>query len=212
ELFKLQDNLAIRLGKLYAYSHMRNDEDTTNAKYQAMDARAESLLTIASSEMSFITPEILKADEATTKALREENEELAEYGKVLDEINRQRPHILDEKEEKLHAVMSEVTQTRSETMNMLNNADLKFINITYKDGNFSELNRVHYHSFIESTDRSVRKYAFEAMHNTYGKFENTSAATLRNEIKTNNVSAKIRKFESARHAALNSNKIPESVY
>src|SRR5699024_11724007 len=60
ELFKLQDNLAIRLGKLYAYSHMRNDEDTTNAKYQAMDARAESLLTIASSEMSFITPEILK--------------------------------------------------------------------------------------------------------------------------------------------------------
>src|SRR5690625_2146742 len=53
ELFKLQDNLAIRLGKLYAYSHMRNDEDTTNAKYQAMDARAESLLTIASSEMSF---------------------------------------------------------------------------------------------------------------------------------------------------------------
>src|SRR5699024_608108 len=30
ELFKLQDNLAIRLGKLYAYSHMRNDEDTTN--------------------------------------------------------------------------------------------------------------------------------------------------------------------------------------
>src|SRR5690625_5808129 len=50
------------------------------------------------------------------------------------------------------------------------------------------------------------------MHNTYGKFENTFAATLSNEIKTNNVSAKIRKFESARHAALNSNKIPESVY
>src|SRR5690625_2199356 len=63
ELFKLQDNLAIRLGKLYAYSHMRKDEDTTNAKYQAMDARAESLLTIASSEMSFITPEILRSEE-----------------------------------------------------------------------------------------------------------------------------------------------------
>lgn len=212
ELFKLQDNLAIRLGKLYAYSHMRNDEDTTNAKYQAMDARAESLLTIASSEMSFITPEILKADEATIKAFREENEELAEYGKVLDEINRQRPHILNEKEEELLAEMSEVTQAPSQTFNMLNNADLKFPNITDKDGNVTELTHGRYHSFMESTDRSVRKSAFEAMHNTYGKFENTFAATLSNEIKTNNVSAKIRKFESARHAALNSNKIPESVY
>src|SRR5699024_6048842 len=206
-------NLAIRLGKLYAYSHMRNDEDTTNAKYQAMDARAESLLTIASSEMSFITPEILKADEATIKAFREENEELAEYGKVLDEINRQRPHILNEKEEELLAEMSETKQTNkksphiskekeaelleeisevkqapSQTFNMLNNADLKFPNITDKDGNVTELTHGRYHSFMESTDRSVRKSAFEAMHNTYGKFENTFAATLSNEIKTNNVS------------------------
>src|SRR5699024_1203956 len=172
---------------------------------QAMDARAESLLTIASSEMSFITPEILKADEATIKAFREENEELAEYGKVLDEINRQRPHILNEKEEELLAEMSEVTQAPSQTFNMLNNADLKFPNITDKDGNVTELTHGRYHSFMESTDRSVRKSAFEDMHNTY-------AATLNNESKTNNVSAKIRQFESARHAALNSNKIPESVY
>src|SRR5699024_2419918 len=83
-----------------------------------------------------------------------------------------------------------------QTFNMLNNADLKFPNITDKDGNVTELTHGRYHSFMESTDRSVRKSAFEAMHNTYGKFENTFAATLSNEIKTNNVSAKIRKFES----------------
>src|SRR5699024_430257 len=108
--------------------------------------------------------------------------------------------------------MSEVTQAPSQTFNMLNNADLKFPNITDKDGNVTELTHGRYHSFMESTDRSVRKSAFEAMHNTYGKFENTFASTLSNEIKTNNVSAKIRKFEYARHAALNSNKIPESIY
>src|SRR5699024_11814684 len=41
EVFKLQDELIERLGKLYSYSHMRNDEDTTNSKYQAMNQRAE---------------------------------------------------------------------------------------------------------------------------------------------------------------------------
>src|SRR5699024_8981915 len=172
ELFKLQDNLAIRLGKLYAYSHMRNAEDTANAKYQAMDARAESLLTIASSEMSSITPEILKADEATINASREANDEIAEYAKVVDDISRQRLHMLREKEEELLAEMSELTQAPSQTFNMLNNADLKFPNITDTDGNVTELTHGRYHSFMESTDRSVRKSAFEAMHNTYGKFEN----------------------------------------
>src|SRR5699024_7492865 len=38
------------------------------------------------------------------------------------------------------------------------------------------------------------------------------ASTLSGNIKTDNVNAKVRNFESARHAALNSNNIPETVY
>lgn len=211
-VFKLQDHLIERLSKLYAYSHMRNDEDTTNSKYQAMNQRADSLLTIASSEMSFITPEILAAKEETIKKYREENEELANYGKTLDEINRQRPHILSEKEEVLLAEMSEATQNASQTFSMLNNADLKFPTIKDENGEDVELTQGRYHSFMESNDRSVRESAFKAMHNTYGNFRNTFATTLSGNVKTSNVSAKVRNFNSARHAALNSNNIPESVY
>ncbi len=212
KVFKLQDKLIERLGKLYAYSHMRNDEDTTNSTYQAMNQRADSLLTIASSEMSFITPEILAADEATIKDYRDQNNELSKYGKTLDEINRQRPHILSEKEEVLLAEMSEATQNASQTFSMLNNADLKFPNIKDEKGNDVELTHGRYHSFMESSDRTVRKSAFKAMHQTYGDFKNTFATTLSGNIKTENVSAKIRNFDSARHAALNSNNIPETVY
>lgn len=212
EVFKLQDELIERLGKLYSYSHMRNDEDTTNSKYQAMNQRADSLLTIASSEMSFITPEILTAEEDTIKQFRKENEELAKYGKTLDEINRQRPHVLSEKEEVLLAEMSEATQTASQTFNMLNNADLKFPTIKDAKGNDIELTHGRYHTFMESTNRSVRESAFKAMHQTYAEFKNTFASTLSGNIKTDNVNAKVRNFESARHAALNSNNIPETVY
>src|SRR5699024_3399282 len=120
---------------------MRNDEDTTNSKYQAMNQRADSLLTVASSEMSFITPEILTEKEDTIKQFRKENKELANYGKTLDEINRQRPHVLSEKEEVLLAEMSEATQTASQTFSMLNNADLKFPTIKDAKGNDVELTR-----------------------------------------------------------------------
>ena len=212
EVFKLQDRLTERLGKLYAYSHMRNDQDTTNSTYQAMDQQADSLLTLASSEMSFITPEILAADEALIKKYREENTELSEYGKTLDEINRQRPHILSEQEEVLLAEMSEATQAASQTFSMLNNADLKFPTIKDENEKDVELTHGRYHSFMESNDRLVRESAFKAMHNTYGSFENTFATTLGGKVKRDNVYAKVRKFDSARHAALNSNNIPESVY
>src|SRR5690625_2711967 len=58
----LQDKLSERLGKLYTYSQMRYDQDSTNAFYQAMNARADHLLTVATSSMSFIVPEILEID------------------------------------------------------------------------------------------------------------------------------------------------------
>src|SRR5690625_594055 len=62
-LLKLQDELSERLGKLYTYAHMRYDQDTTNSFYQGLNAKAEMLLTKASSVMSYIVPEILAIEE-----------------------------------------------------------------------------------------------------------------------------------------------------
>src|SRR5690625_1947081 len=88
-LFKLQDELSERLGKLYTYARMRYDQDTTNSFYQAQQTQAENVLTLASSNMSFIVPEILEIDEEKIEAFLSEKEELQLYQKTLDEINRQ---------------------------------------------------------------------------------------------------------------------------
>ena len=53
KLMQLQDNISDRLSKLYTYAHMRYDQDTTNSFYQAMNGKAENLLTQVSSKMSF---------------------------------------------------------------------------------------------------------------------------------------------------------------
>ena len=211
-VFQLQDSLSERLGKLYTYSHMRNDEDTTNSKYQGMNQRADNILTLASSQMSYIVPEILTIDEKVIQSFRTENEVLNGYGKTLDEINRQRPHILSKKEEVLLAELSDATQSASQTFSMLNNADLKFPTIKDEEGADVELTHGRYHSFMESSNRDVRESAFKAMHNTYSDFKNTFATTLGGNVKSDNVHAKVRNFDSARQSALSSNNIPESVY
>lgn len=212
EALKLQDELAMRLGKLFTYAHMRSDEDTTNSFYQEMNSKAETVLTIASSSMSFIVPEILAIDEAKLKEFQAENEKLALYKQTLDEISRQRAHVLSQKEEALLAEASEPLGNSSNTFGMLNNADLKFPSIKNEDGEEIDLTHGRFIGFLESKDRKVREEAFKAMYNTYGSFKNTFASTLAGTIKTDNFNAKVHKYDSAREAALDGNDIPEQVY
>ncbi|MBP1969046.1 oligoendopeptidase F [Virgibacillus natechei] len=212
DLLQLQDQLSERLGKLFTYAHMRSDQDTTNSFYQALNTKAENLLTVASSSMSYIVPEILEMDEETIKGFLEEKEELQFYKKTLDEINRQRPHVLSKREEALLAEASDPMSTPAQTFGMLNNADLTFPTIKNDKGEDVDLTQGRYIGFLESENRDVRKEAFKAMYNTYGDFINTFSSTLTGNLKTNNFNAKIRNYSSAREAALNDNHIPEQVY
>jgi oligoendopeptidase F len=212
QLLKLQDEISQRIGKLYTYAHMRYDQDTTNSFYQELNNRAETLLTQISSTMSFIVPEILTLSEEEVASFYKEKEELKLYQHYLENLLRQRPHVLSEKEEILLAEVSEVTASPSQTFGMLNNADLQFPTIKDEEGNEVELTHGRYSQFLQSKDRRVRKEAFQAMYSTFGKFKNTFASTLSGNVKANNFFAKTRKYSSARESALDSNNIPEKVY
>ena len=43
EALQYEDEISMRLGKLYTYAHMRYDQDTTNSVYQALNDRATNL-------------------------------------------------------------------------------------------------------------------------------------------------------------------------
>lgn len=210
--FQYQDEVTMRLGKLYTYAHMRYDQDTTNSFYQAYNDRARNLYAQASSEMAYIVPEILSIPEEKLRGFLQENAELKVYSHSIDEINRQRPHVLSESEEALLAQASEVLGSSSNTFGMLNNADLKFPSIQDENGEEVEITHGRYIQFLESEDQRVRRDAFHAVYETYGKYKNTFASTLSGAVKKNNFYARVRKYDSARQAALSNNNIPEAVY
>ena len=209
---QLQDKLLERLGRLYTYAHMRYDQDTTNSFYQGLDDRIKNLYSQAASALAFIVPEILAVDEEKIKGFLNEKEELKLYEHALEEINLQRPHVLSAEEEALLAQASEVMSSPSNTFGMLNNADLEFPSIQDENGEDVEITHGRYIRFLESEDRRVREDAFKAVYKTYGSFKNTFASTLSGNVKKDNFNARIRKYDSARHAALSANNIPESVY
>lgn len=212
ECLQYQNELSMRIGKLYVYAHLKNDQDTTNSFYQGLNDRASTLATQFSNYSSFIIPELLSIPEEKINQFITENDDLKIYKHALDETNRQRPHVLSEKEEALLAQVSEVTQNPSNTFGMLNNADLKFPIIKDENGEDVEVTHGRYIRFLESSDRRVREDAFKAVFQTYGKFKNTLASTLGGNVKKNIFNANVRNYESARQAALDKNNIPEVVY
>lgn len=209
---QFSDALYERLHKLYVYSHLKHDQDTTNSKYQDLDGRVRSVLTNVGAAWSFITPEILDLDEATLNSYVESYEPLSLYEQSLKELNLGRPHILSAEKEELLAQFSEVTSTAGKTFSALNNADLEFPKIKGEDGEEVQITHGNYITMLESDNREVREAAFKAVYKTYGQYKNTFATTLAGNVKAHNVNAKVRNYNSARHAALSNNFIPEKVY
>ncbi|TGA95975.1 oligoendopeptidase F [Sporolactobacillus shoreae] len=211
-LLKKQDELTEILYKVYVYAHMKSDEDTANATYQALHDRAGNLATVAGSKLAFIVPEILAIEPSDLDRFLKENKDLQLYRHALDEITRTRPHVLDAEKEALLAAAGDVTDASSTTFGMLNNADLKFPKIKDENGDEVEITHGRYGRFMESENRRVRKDTFEGIYATYGSFKNTLASTLSGQIKRDNFYAQARNYKTAREAALFSNNIPETVY
>jgi oligoendopeptidase F len=212
EALTFQDQLLERIGKLYAYTHMRYDQDTTNSLYQGLDDRMKNLYAQAASQLAFIVPEILSIDETKISNFLKEKSELKLYEHALEEINLQRPHILSAEQEALLADASEVMNASSNTFGMLNNADIEFPSIKDEKGEEVEITHGRFIRFLESSDQRVRHDSFKAVYETYGKYRNTFASTLAGNVKKDNFNARIRNYESARQSALASDNIPESVY
>lgn len=198
--------------KVYVYAHMRSHEDSTESFYQGLADRTYSLGVTVSSANSFIVPGILAIPDEKLKSFLAENEGLRFYGRYLEEVIRNKPHVLSAAEEQLLAMTGELSQAPGAIFNMLNNADIKFPTIVDEKGNEIELTKGRYIQIMEKTDRRVRKDAFDGIYSTYSKQKNTLAALLNANIKANIFNARARKFTSAREQSLFDDNVPVEVY
>lgn len=209
--FELEDELSLHTERLYVYANMRHHEDMAEPTYQALSEKARKLSVEVNEALSFITPEILSLPDDKLAALVKDPQ-LASYKKTMEDILRQKPHVLSKAEEALLAQVGNLSQAPGTIFGMLNNADMKFPKVKNEEGEEVELTHGRYIQFLESRDRNVRRSAFEAMYATYGKLRNTLAATLGSNVTKNIFYAKARKYPSALEMSLYGDKIPVDVY
>ncbi len=210
-VFALEDDLSLRIERLYVYAHLSHDQDTTNPTYQALVQKAKKLSVEVSEALSFITPEILALPEQELDSYIN-NPELADYKFTLQEIKREKAHVLSKTEEALLAQVGNLSQAPQQIFGMINNADMKFPKIKDEHGKEVELTHGSYIQFLENPNREVRERAFKAVYETYSKQKNTIAATLSANINKNMFYSRVRKYPSVLEMSLYGDNIPKEVY
>ena len=205
--FSLMD----RMMPVAGYAMLARECDNGDTKAQAMSDRVGSLQVELFTATAFLEPELLAMDTAALQRLIDDPD-MADYDTYLKGLLREKPHTLDKEQERLLAMLGEVTEGPGRTFDMLTSVDMKLPDITMPDGTKQPMTEGSYSTFIRSTDREVRRQAFTGLMNTYGSFGSTIASVYGTSVKKDVALARAHHYADARSASLEPLEIPEAVY
>ena len=201
-----------KLEKLYVYTSLLSDEDTSNNDNQGLKLKITNLYDEWSKNSFFLTTNILKKDYKEIEEYYKEEPKLLDYEIILKEQFRYKEHTLSDEEEKLLSNLSKVFGNNQRTYGLLKDSDINFGNIIDEEEKEVELTCSNYSIYIESKNRKVRKNAFETLYKTYKQFINTFASTLNGKVNENITRAQIRKYNSSLEAALFNDELTKEIY
>ena len=200
------------VGKLAGYCMRKADEDTRVAKYQGMVGKFYGIVVGLAAATSYETPEIMAISDEQMDAFYAECPELERYRRYLTNLRRMKAHTLSASEEKLLASAGEMANAPSNIYGMFADADIKFEPAVDANGEKHPLSQGTFIACEESSDRVLRKSAYENLYNGFGNFKNTAAGLLNAQNKQLKFFAEARHYDSAFEASLDGTNVPTSVY
>lgn len=199
------------LAKLYAYAHLRHDEEITDDQNKVAYNKIITLLHAYNQEACWLEPELLEISQDTLNELIH-SEILEDYQFHLKKIVRLKAHTLSADKEILLAYAGKAMHIPNKAFSAINDADFKFGTVLDGKEGERELSHASFGLYLRDHDRVLRKNAFLQMHGKYIDYENTLSELLTGVVETHIFQAKARKYPSSLDAALYPKNIDTSVY
>ena len=200
------------ISKLWTYSHLHFETDNSNNLFQARAGRVRSLAISASAAGWFVSPYILRLDEATVEAWIKEEPGLETFRRILSRIMSQKPHTLSDECEKLVANMGDALGSHGGIRGIFANADLQFGKIRDENGKYMQLTDTNYVPTLMKPQRNVRRAAFNCLYKTYGQFGNTFATMFEGYVKERRTLSKLHNFGSSLEASTFRDEVTPVIY
>ncbi len=211
-LLRLEDTLAVAYRRLNSYAGQKRNQDTTEGKYQAMNATMRAQYMDWGAVGAFEIPELLALPEGTIDRYLQEEPALAVYALQLQRVLEKKSHTLSSHGEELLALTSELRNTPSEIYSALSNADMTFPDAVDSQGQSHPISHGSFVPLLQSQDRTLRQSAFRGLYSVYDRFKNTISATLAAQLRQLQFYARARSYPTLLEAALHRNEVPTQVY
>ncbi|PFV82627.1 oligoendopeptidase F [Bacillus sp. AFS059628] len=209
----LEEELLMKLTKLYSYANLKESTDRTNPVVQANSSKIAALWTKVHTALSFIRNEILLFDEGTIEKYLTEEIKLEPFRKSLLDILQKRQHTLSPETEEALAALGEVHSSPYKIYGMTKLADMDFNSIQDEQGNELPVSFALFESKYEfSPSADIRRKAYSSFVSTLKRYKNTVATTYTTEVKKQVTLSRLRKFESVTHMLLEPQKVPLEMY
>ena len=207
----MNDTLQL-LGKIYIFASLNYSVDTNNQEMAARNDRARGLFGQTIATTAFAEPELLAIGFEQLEAWMADHAPMQPYAHYLDQLKKQQKHVRSAEVEQVLGMAQDAFGTASATHGILANADMKFETAVDSDGNEYDVTQGSINGLLSDGDRALRRTAWESYRSLHLDFKNSMANALAAGIKQNVFRARVRGYESALDAALQSSFIPTAVF
>lgn len=207
----MSSQISLYASRLYVYAMLRYDQNQSEAKNQSLMGKVDMLLTKLYGAIAFIEPELSKFKESDLLSMST-NPKYGRFSVMINDLIRSKKHILKKTEEELLAEVSAFSDSFKDIFSVFNNADLKFENVEDCNGASLPLTHGTYSMYLESSDKILRKNAFEKYYKGFIAYKNTVGMNYISAVKKDCAMSKIRKYSSSVEKALFVENVPKKVY
>lgn len=194
------------LNKLYNFAMLHCDVEPKNQDYQTMYATILSLCDQVNSQLDFYTVKMIEDHQKVEEFLLDER--LKDYRYSIQEVLRQKEHVLNQEMETLISKTSSISDVCSQVFDAFR-LDYDPVHI---DGEEKFLNSATLQEYLKNKDPKVRQEAYHNFFKEYKRYENVFAATLSGVMKKDAFYADVRKFDGPLEASLFDDDVPSSLF
>ncbi len=210
--YKIFEEIAELIGKIYAYGMFKYHKDLSNPEGIKLFKDAESLDAKIDETTSFMVPELTDIDTKVLENYLNENKELQRYKRLIEEIIKNKKHILSKDVEDALSRFSDVFNGVENAYDILTNAEIKFPSIKGENGEELELSEATYSKLLSSKNREIRKQASTLLVSEYGKYINTITELYLNRVNEYTKMARLRNYNSSLEKAVDEDDATVEVY
>ncbi len=202
-----------RLTRVSAYASLRASSDGSDPGNQRDAAKVAAALAGIGTKLSFVQTELLEIPEEKIKQFMNEEPNLKNYDKVLQDALEKKKHTLAPDVEETLAALEEVHDAPYMIYNRSKSSDMEFNPITDKDGKEHPMSAALYEDRYELTsDTTLRRNAYKSFTKTLNQYKNTIAANYATEVTKQITMSRLRSYDSVTDMLLHPQQVTKEMY